>query len=320
MSLFQEIRDASRAVAERADFVRIDEAALKKYALAIPAAEMAAQKLDPSRHFLDRGADTAAFIVTLDTINFGSGWFPHLKKRPGLSGYFTIASALNDFFRAEGPLTMSRLVHLNGAECARIFGQDAEGPLAYELMQRFATALNDLGRLLIDSYRGSFTALIESAGNSAEQLVRLLSAMPFFDDVAQFRDKRVPFYKRAQLTAADLALAFDGQGWGRFDDLGELTIFADNLVPHVLRMDGVLRYDPDLAARIDREELIRAGSVEEVEIRAGALHAVELMVAELRGAGRPTTAMSIDFLLWNRGQRPQYKLAKPRHRTRTVFY
>jgi hypothetical protein len=320
VSLFQEIRDAALAVVERADFVRIDHAVLKKYALAIPAAEMAAPKLDPSRHLLDRGADTAAFIVTLDTINFGSGWFPHLKKWPGLSGYFTIASALTDLFRAEGPLTVSQLASLSGADCARIFAQDSESPLADELMKRFATALNDLGRLLIDSYRGSFTALIESAGNSAERLVHLLSAMPFFDDVAKCRGHRVPFYKRAQLTAADLALAFDGHGLGHFEDLGELTIFADNLVPHVLRMDGVLLYDPDLAARIDREELIPGGSLEEVEIRAGALHAVELIVTELRGAGRPTTAMSIDFLLWNRGQRPQYKLAKPRHRTRTVFY
>jgi len=151
-------------------------------------------------------------------------------------------------------------------------------------------------------------------------LVGQLRAMPFFDDVTLLRGNRVPFYKRAQLTAADLARAFDDQGWGRFDDLGELTIFADNLVPHVLRMDGVLRYDPDLAARIDREELITAGSSEEIEIRAGALHAVELMVAELRGAGRQATAMNIDYLLWNRGQSPRYKLAKPRHRTRTVFY
>jgi hypothetical protein len=320
VSLFQEIRDASRAVAERADFVRVDHAVLKKYALALPDSEMAASTLDPSRHFLDRGAETAAFIVTLDTINFGSGRFPHLKKRPGLSGYFTVASALNDLFRAEGPLTPSRLTHLRAAECARIFGQDPDNSLAYELMERFATALKDLGRMLIDSYRGSFTTLIESAGNSAERLVRLLCAMPFFDDVAQFRGNRVPFYKRAQLTAADLARAFHDQGWGRFYDLGELTIFADNLVPHVLRMDGVLRYDPDLAARIDREELIPAGSAEEVEIRAGALHAVELMVTELRGTGRQATAMNIDFLLWNRGQSPGYKLAKPRHRTRTVFY
>ena len=95
---------------------------------------------------------------------------------------------------------MSQLAHLRGADCARIFGQDPGNAIACELMERFATALNDLGRLLIDSYRGSFTTLIQSAGNSAEQLVRLLSAMPFFDDVAEYRGDRVPFYKRAQLT------------------------------------------------------------------------------------------------------------------------
>jgi transposase len=30
-------------------------------------------------------------------------------------------------------------------------------------------------------------------------------------------------------------------------------------------------------------------------------------------------AMGLDYLLWNRGQQPYYK-ARPRHRTRTVFY
>ncbi len=38
------------------------------------------------------------------------------------------------------------------------------------------------------------------------------------------------FYKRAQIVASDLALA----GVARFADLDRLTIFADNLVPHVL--------------------------------------------------------------------------------------
>ena len=50
------------------------------------------------------------------------------------------------------------------------------------------------------------------------------------------------YYERAQLAAADLSLAFDGRGLGRFDDLQNLTIFADNLVPHVLRVDNILIY------------------------------------------------------------------------------
>ena len=90
----------------------------------------------------------------------------------------------------------------------------------------------------------------------------------------------MPFYKRAQLTAADLAVAFGGEGWGCYRDLDRLTCFADNLVPHVLRCAQVLVYAPSLARRIDAGELLAAGSPEEVEIRAGAVHAVERWVAE----------------------------------------
>jgi hypothetical protein len=121
------------------------------------------------------------------------------------------------------------------------------------------------------------------------------------------------------LTAADLSIAFHGQGFGRFTDLDRLTIFADNLVPHVLHLDGLLHYEESLAARIDSETLIPAGSAEEIEIRACAVHAVELLVDELHRTGHAVTAMEIDYLLWNRGQQPSYK-ARRRHRTRTVFY
>jgi hypothetical protein len=95
-------------------------------------------------------------------------------------------------------------------------------------------------------------------------------------------------------------------------------MFADNLVPHVLRLDGILRFDPALVARIDREELIVHGSPEEVEIRACAVHAVELLVA----AAPPAcglTAAALDQLLWQRGQQPRYK-ASPRHRSRCTAY
>ena len=98
--------------------------------------------------------------------------------------------------------------------------------------------------------------------------------MPFFDDVG--------FWKRAQITANDLALA----GVADFHDLDRLTIFADNLVPHVLRVDGVLVYDAALAARIDAGELLEPGG-EEREIRGCAVHACELLSERLGIAGPP---------------------------------
>jgi hypothetical protein len=162
--------------------------------------------------------------------------------------------------------------------------------------------------------------MIKAADGSAETLVEILKQMTFFNDVELYKGREVHFYKRAQLTAADLAIAFNGQGLGQFLDLHQLTIFADNLVPHVLRIDKVLVYEESLTARIDAETLILAGSQEEVEIRACAVHAVELLTQEFRKAGQNIRAMDLDYLLWNRGQEPHYKKIKPRHRTRTVFY
>ncbi|MBV9534074.1 MAG: hypothetical protein JO321_01540, partial [Solirubrobacterales bacterium] len=88
-----------------------------------------------------------------------------------------------------------------------------------------------------------------------------------------------------------------------------------NLVPHVLRLDGVLRFAPELVDQIERGELVEHGSTAEVEIRACAVHAVELI-----GAARSDlAAASIDRLLWQRGQRPRYK-SRPRHRSRCTAY
>jgi hypothetical protein len=101
--------------------------------------------------------------------------------------------------------------------------------------------------------------------------------------------------------------------------MDQLTIFADNLVPHVLRMDGILRYEEALVARIEAASLIPAGSSEEIEIRAGAVHAVELIKKSICDSGQPVTSSQLDYFLWNRGQLPRYK-AVPRHRTRTVYY
>ena len=77
-------------------------------------------------------------------------------------------------------------------------------------------------------------------------------------------------------------------------------MFADNVVPHVLRLDGVLRFEPELVGRINAEELIEHGSDEEVEIRACAVHAVELLAAHRPGR----CAAEIDQLLWYRGRGP----------------
>jgi hypothetical protein len=290
MGLCDEVRESCAAVARSARHVTID---LDRVG-AIEAGPTPV--LDPERHYLDGSAEEVAmFTLTLDAINFGSGWFPTLRKRPGCSGYNTVAWALTDRFRAHGPWSSGDLAAIGADEIADVLGQKR----GHELMGLYAAALRELG-----AFVGARSALeiVAAAGGSAERLAEQLAAgMPLFDDPG--------FYKRAQIVAADLALA----GVAEFGDLDRLTIFADNLVPHVLRVDGVLRYTPELAAQIDAGELLAPGE-QEREIRACAVVACEAIAAEL---GVPPR--TLDNWLWNRGQQPRYK-AIPRHRTRTTAY
>ena len=236
-----------------------------------------------------------------------------------MSGYFTLASSLNDAYLKQGPLSARQLAEISVDECTRMFDQDPGNIISRELMQHFGIALNDLGRLVLDRFNGSFIDLVDSAESSAGRLVQLLKEMPYFNDIAAYDGCEVLFYKRAQITAADLALAFGGRKWGYFEDLDQMTIFADNLVPHVLRLDDILIYEESLIGRINDGLLIPAGSPDEIEIRACAVHAVELIKTQLAESGNRITAPDLDNFLWNRGQQPDYK-AKPRHRTRCVYY
>jgi hypothetical protein len=264
--VLDEIRATCAAVAAQSTQVRIDEERLASYAV-----DDAIADDDPGRMRLDSVADTVAFVVALDAINFGSGWFPVLRKRPGMSGYHTIAS----MFRELGAPTAEWLAHVTSGECCALFDQDRTSE-AMELMTLFADAWNQLGSLLLSRYDGEAVNLVEAAHHSADVLLDLLRVAPYFEDRRAYRGIDVAFYKRAQIVSADLHLA--------------------------------------LAARIDAGELLDEGSEAEVELRACAVHAVELLAARTG-----TTPATLDNVLWNRGQGPTYK-AIPRPRCRTVSY
>jgi hypothetical protein len=298
MALVDDIRAACARVAARARHVRVVEDAIEPYARTLPGESPPAPDLE--------GADLeqrAAFSLTLNAVNFGSGWFPTLRKPPGLSGFRTVEAAL----RRRGPWPADELVALDVDTVAATFGQDP----GHELMTLFTRHLCELGERARDEHGGSFLALARAGDGSAVALAERLATWPTWRDVSPYDSGEVPFFKRAQIAAADVALA----GIAPADDLPALTLFADNLVPHVLRLDGVLAFDEHLVARIEREELIEHDSPEEVEIRACALHAVELLVA----AHGSTTATAVDNALWHRGGGAGYK-AVPRHRARTTAY
>jgi hypothetical protein len=130
----------------------------------------------------------------------------------------------------------------------------------------------------------------------------------------------IKLYKRAQILPADLYGAFGGQGWGAFDDIDQLTAFADYKVPQVLEKLGLLRYDPALDARIRQGLELPHHGEEEVELRAATIWGVELLREAMARHGRAVKAIEVDWMLWEMGLSIQPPADKPYHLTRTTAY
>lgn len=274
--LADEVRRHCAQIAASARHVRID--------LGAPTELSGLVGLDPELHFLEGSPeDVARYVLILDTINFGSGYFHELRTTTD-----ALTERLTAHARAGGPWTANQLHTLD----ARAVGDTLGLEPSHRLTILYAEALNQLGAWLPDN----------RLGTTADDLARRLAQMPFFADHG--------FYKRAQIAANDLHLA----GVVSYPDVDRLTIFADNLVPHVLRLDGVLIYDDTLAEAIDSQQELPAGSHQERELRACAVHACEQLA---RQAGVPPR--TLDNWLWNRGQHPPYS-DRPAHITKTVFY
>lgn len=318
-NIFNKIRTSCAFVAKHAKQVHIDLSSIEGYSTSLDLSYANNPVMDVENHYVGSINDTIAFFLILDSINFGSGYFSEFKKKKGKTGYFTVASCLKDHFVSNGCPTAEALADYDVQKCASIFAQDLSVHAINELMCHFSSSLKELGAFICKNYDGKFTMLLKEAKNSAAKLVNTLTSMRSFDDCSKYAGEKIYFFKRAQITVSDINIALNSKGLGKFNDIDELTIFADNLVPHVLKQDAILHYSNALETKIRKGILIEKGSDEEIEVRACALHAVELIKDTLLSQERPTTSQYLDYLLWNRGQQSEYR-KDPRHSTRTIFY
>lgn len=324
------VLSSTREVMLQARFVRIEPERLEPLArllLAPGTAGLAVPAWPAQYHFFDGSERTVNWLLVLDALNFcfwaekGQARWQIAYRGEVLNGYWAEAAALRRAVEEQKPLWDARyLSNIGRQELATIFRDlSTQGPGIPLLAERLRCA-REIGQVLLERYEGQFARLVEQTGQSAVALVLALAEhFSSFRDVATYAGREVRFFKRAQICAADLHSAFGGQSWGAFTDMQDLTIFADYKLPQVLRHHQVLVYTPELAARIDRQDLLAAGSAEEVEIRAATIWASELLRREItRLGGQAVSAVEIDQLLWHLGQ--DAADMRPYHRVRTRFY
>ncbi len=318
-----EVLETAKNVAEMSRQVRIDKQALVRFSRKLVEDRIKVPPWNYLYHFYDRGEDTVSYLLVLDSLNFcfwpAPGkvrWEIEYKSRR-LSGYYALAASLKKAIESGIPITRAEyLAGLSLSELKKILAGKGE----LQLLEHRLKILNELGQLLLAEYGGEAHKLVESAGMSAVKLARLLAdKLTSFRDVAKYQGYKVSFYKRAQIFAADLYGAFDGKAWGSFMDMDKLTAFTDYKLPQVLRHLGILRYARCLAQKVDQKIFLDPGSPEEIEIRANTIWAVEVIRWELDRMGKCLRAFEIDWILWDLGQKPEFKV-RPYHRAVTIFY
>lgn len=306
------VREGCAWVTQGATWVRLERGAL--HGLARRLLDQPLPPWEGPQHFRGEEELTLRYLLVLDALNFcfwpDKSWSVLGPNGERFTGYFALAYALRraaelfpDFFAPRS------LIGTSEDKLREVLGE-------IPLLRWRARATQEVGQTLLKF--GSAKVFFSAARGSCRRLVELLTAhLPSFRDAAVYQGREILFHKRAQLLAADLYGAFSGEGPGKLLDLPWLTAFADYKLPQILRAEGVLVIRPKLAGRIDRRELIQAGSPEEVELRAATVAAVEALASQSEKLGRPLRAFEVDWLLWHLAQAP---LPFPHHRTLTCFY
>jgi hypothetical protein len=308
------VLDSTRYVVEHSKHVSINKSAARRMLLTADVDST----WYPDLHIADPD-----WIFVLDALNFcfwedpGQSKWSIEYKGEELSGYWALAASLKRAYEEGIPLTNAEfLATISSKIVEKIF----RGTQRIPLFQQRVHNLREVGTVLLEKYDGTFVNVLQHANRSAVTLVNeVVTHFPSFNDMAIYEGRPVYLYKRAQLLVADLYGAFEGEGYGEFTDLDQLTIFADYKLPQVLRHYHVLEYDEYLSNLVDSYVHFNPGSPEEVEIRAATVQAVELMRQSLTNGHGSIPAFKLDWWLWTLGQNDAVR-EKPYHRSRTIFY
>ncbi|KAJ2781409.1 hypothetical protein H4R18_002886 [Coemansia javaensis] len=253
-----------------------------------------------------------------DTVSFGCMSL-HISQTP-LDARGLQALALDDVAQHFGiPLLGKERPALGSTTAVTISEPSALRPLAEIILG----CLQDTGRRL---EQGGYSSLADfvirtcAEKPTAEHLVRkLVAALPSLRDAADVGGRPVYLFKKAQLIAYDVCQRFGGtDAKFAFPDIGDLTLFADNVVPAMLQHHGLIVPCKEIAAKISAgRELTLA---EATAMRAASIVAAQLVVDRARSSSSsgkseallaagefPVCQATLDSFWWHEGKEPELR-------------
>lgn len=327
------VLSSCQRVSSLAENVSINEKAINETAMRYSTEELKIPSWDlpvfPSENYLE----TIGFFMLGNSINFAFRDFETKKdfsveyKGQEWKGAMAMWASLKKATDSNMPILSGWfLKNISDKETEHIFLGNTRIPMLEERAKIF----REVGNVLDKKYGGYFFNLVRASDgflfNNGNGIVeRLTNDFPSFDDSATYKNEKVIFNKRAQLAPAMLIGKLKDQDPQQFsiEDADELTVFADYGLPKVMRHLNILEYTPELARKVDNQEIIKSKSNEELEIRAATVYAADKLIRkinEYRGvenkSDKAVNALHIDYKLWAESR----NIKTPHHLTPTINY
>lgn len=260
------------------------------------------------------------YVIVLDSMNFcfwqkGKQWSIRYRGKT-YSRSAAFETSLTRFFKTYPQKANFKFFsQISKKELADIFIGIGQIPL----LEKRQKILRAVSHTMEKKYNGDPRLLLKKAGRKLSRLIPLIvKELPSFNDEARYRDKKIYLWKRAQILAADIYGALRGKNDAAFTDLNYLTLFADYRLPQLMQYLGILEYSPHLEKKIKKQQLIPAGSREEIEIRSATIQAGEFLRHAFTKHGKKLYPHELDWLLWKKAK--SIRMDIPHHLTKTTNY
>ncbi|KAI9033257.1 hypothetical protein DFJ74DRAFT_168275 [Hyaloraphidium curvatum] len=343
-SFLSAVRESCRAVLEISapDISISDDAAIDNLIRGVDrGAWKSFTDVDPLRVPLKFGSlkEELGFVALLASLQIGSGYRKELKRHTGRGAAETITFGCFALFLSGQQPTSKWMSSVSKREVADIWSLPYDVEVPHESLagvyvsQRSDVAglvdllhflIHDLGSGLAASGFPDLASFVldavkpsPGARPKAARLVEaLVTAFPGFQDMASWKGQPVYLFKRAQLLAAECFKAFRKKAPESFDfdDIAELTIFADNVVPTVLIAEDLIKISQRVAEMIERgaDMGLPPEVLDQIDtrLRAAAVTVCERIVERAGELGFDSTEavpMQVDYYLWKLGKEAKYR-------------
>lgn len=195
------------------------------------------------------------------------------------------------------------------------FERILKGNIEIPLIKERYDIIIEISKTVNEKMNSNFYNYIKDINNDIELLNIIIDNFKSFEDISEYKNNAICYYKRAQLLVSDI-LHIKQEKENIQVNYSNLIGCADYKIPQVLRDLGILEYDNELEQLVDNKVEVEKGSMYEVEIRSAMLVVVSAVKDKLQGK---YDSITINDYIWLQGQ-DKSNIKRPYHRTRTTAY